>query len=90
MKYNPLDGDRAAIQFNNQVERNASEKRWDAFYQGCKDARNHKAFNTSDFTNLDEIEMYKIGWNNIKNKKNKVRKGAQIYTFGKGKDKRTY
>ena len=67
MKYNPLDGDRAAIVLNNQIERNASEKRWDAFYMGCRDARNGKKFNNI-YVDIDERKMYNIGWNEIKGK----------------------
>lgn len=69
MKYNPLDGDRAAIAYDKKVERNASEKRWDAYYKGCSDARNHRAFNIYGLKDLDEIEMYRLGWENIKKKK---------------------
>jgi len=69
-EFNPLDGDRAAIAYDNKIERNASEKRWDAFYKGCKDARNHKAFSPIDYTTEEEINMYKIGWTNQK-KRNK-------------------
>lgn len=68
-KFNPLDGDRAAIHYDNEIERNQSEKRWDAFYRGCSDARNHKAYNIINFTNTDEINMYKLGWKSIKKKK---------------------
>ena len=68
-KPNFLDGDRASIAYDNYIERNASEKRWDAFYRGCKDSRNHKSFNTMNYTDPDEINMYRIGWNSIKKKK---------------------
>ena len=68
MKYNPLDGDRAAIDFNNQLERNASEKRWDAYYKGCSDARSNRVF-CNTYTNKDEIEMYGLGYKNIYDKK---------------------
>jgi hypothetical protein len=74
MKFNPLDGNRAAINYNNKLERNASEKRWDAFYKGRQDARNHKSFSTYNYTNEDEINMYKIGWESIKKKQFKRRK----------------
>lgn len=67
MKYNPLDGDRAAIAYENKVERNASEKRWAAYYHGCKDKRNHKAY-YNIYLNKDEALMYELGWNNVKKK----------------------
>lgn len=63
------DGDRAAIAYDNYIERNASERRWDAFYKGCTDARNHKAYNPINYINENERIMYKLGWENIKRKK---------------------
>lgn len=63
--FNPLDGDRAAIEYDNQVERNASEKRWDAFYKGCQDKRNHRPFNAI-FTTEDEVKMYELGYKSVK------------------------
>lgn len=65
MKYNPLDGDRAAIKHNNRVERNASEKRWDAYYKGRQDAREGRNFNNI-YVDIDERKMYAQGWLNIK------------------------
>lgn len=65
---NPLNGDRAAIAYDNSLEKQASEKRWIAYNKGQNDAKNNKSFNLCYFTNEDEKEMYKIGWNNIKGK----------------------
>lgn len=58
-----------SIEFNNQIGRNASEKRWDAYYKGRQDKRNHKVY-YNIYLNKDEALMYELGWNNVKNKKN--------------------
>jgi len=65
MKYNPLDGDRAAIEYNNQAEARASKKRWDAYYKGCRDAKEGRNFNNV-YVDIDERKMYAQGWLNIK------------------------
>ena len=70
MKFNPLDGDRAANEYDNKIDRNTSEKRWDAFYKGCQDKRTHMAFYNT-YTDKAEIEMYSFGYKSTHTKKRK-------------------
>lgn len=68
-----------------KINRNTIEKQWDAYYHGCSDKRNHKAY-YNIYLNKDEALMYELGWNDTRKKiKNKRRKPQLAANFHKVK-----
>lgn len=66
---NPLDGDRAAIEYDNQMEEIASNARWEVYYCGRKDAQNFKSkgvFRGYNYSDADDRRMYSLGWQSVR------------------------